>query len=472
MKGTSSVLLLALCLLEGAAIMCLQLGAGSLLAPYFGSSLQTWAVLIGMVFTAFAAGYYTAAVRRFAHLSSLLLISGLWLLAASFFAGEAASLLAFGPLGGMFAGAILLVFVPVALLSNIPIVVTALLAERVDRAGLNNGLAFFISTLGGIIAAFATGFYLVPAYGPGLVIKAVGLLLALAGVAGALQRRGRGALAGLVALLLCGIALLLGKPREPRPNNKVVRYLSYGMLGQLMIADDTVQNKRMLFINGSTQAETDLGNGASLYAYVQDVIRNTESIRENSRVLVLGMGGGYLANYYARKGAAVDLVELDARIPEVAEKYFMPGGLRARVHVDDARHFINSAAEGEKYDLVIIDVYTGDNAPFHIITAEAFATMNKLLRANGMLCVYFPYSLDDKVLRAHDMMLSTLSAAGFETGPGRADAGKTLVYARPAKSGSGLKGGEVFTDNRPELELLLAHQHEVMNLLRKKLWSE
>lgn len=470
----SVFVLLGLAFLEGSVIMLLQLSAGSLLGPYFGNSLQTWAILIGVVFTAFATGYYSAHFHQAENIAFLLMAAGAYLVLILPLASGLPALLDIGPVAGVLAAASALVLVPVALLSAVPVLVTATLAKKFLKSGFSNGLTFFISTTGGIAASFLTGFYLIPNYGPAPLIRWTGIVLFALGLPAALSR-GTAALRAMLFVIVPAVVITLFLDRSPQshPASKKILHVSSGMLGQLIVADDTADNSRTLYINGSAQAQASLADLSSSYAYVQHLVKNTSYITLGKRVLILGMGGGYLANYYAKKGAAVDLVELDKRIPALAEQFFLPDGLKAKVYIDDARHFINKAVHDRKYDLIVVDVYTGDNAPFHIITRESFGCMRELLNANGRLCVYFPFSLDPDIMLAHARMRLTLHASGFATYDEGTNAnGRVLVYAKPSNRHPAEPGQEMFSDNKPQLELLLRHQHRVMNSLRKRLWKK
>lgn len=473
--------LLSLCFLEGAAILCLQLAAGSLFSPFFGHNLQTWAMLIGVIFTGFALGYFLRTkiffTRLFRGVTRILLVSGLYLfLAARFVPKIAIGLISFSPPWGLFFAALALVLVPVVLLSTIPISVSQKLApidQKGDtHAGIINGLSFFISTTGAIASAFATGFFLIPTFGPQQVLIFTGLVLFVLALPFVFMRGGMRIKFLCGALVILVVSLFLIKPEPLNLRDQKIIYSSHGVLGQLIVTDDTLAKERNMYLDGSLQSQVRYANHVSAYGYVKDMIAHTDSIKANSSVLLLGLGGGYLAKHFSDKGCQVDIVELDERIWKAASNYFIDSILHATVHIDDARHYINSVKE-KKYDVIVVDVYTGDNAPFHVITHEAFTKMRSLLTEKGILCVYFPYSLDDKILKAHTMLKSTLHAAGFEVEENPAFGGKTTLYASPAKiAESSTMPDPVFTDDHPQLEILMAHQGQVLNTLRKKLWQK
>jgi len=123
----------------------------------------------------------------------------------------------------------------------------------------------------------------------------------------------------------------------------------------------------------------------------------------------------------------------------------------------------------------VVDVYTGDNAPFHIITVEAFRQMKKLLCDKGLLCVYFPYGMDENIKKAYSMMIYTMNAAGFAVNENASFANKMMVYGIKSNEHDFYYSPErskIFYDNYPQLELLLAHQNKILNSYRKNLWEK
>ncbi len=77
-------------------------------------------------------------------------------------------------------------------------------------------------------------------------------------------------------------------------------------------------------------------------------------------ILVLGLGGGTLAKLLRKKypNAKITGVEIDDVMVELGKKYLDLGKYDIDIKIEDAKTF-----KFKKYDLVIVDMYSGDNFP-------------------------------------------------------------------------------------------------------------
>lgn len=107
------------------------------------------------------------------------------------------------------------------------------------------------------------------------------------------------------------------------------------------------------------------------------------------RILVIGLGGGSLPRLMQKlfPSARIDSVEIDPAVIEVAEKYF---DFEARpddnVIARDGRVYVRRALlRGQTYDFILLDAFTGDYIPEHMMTREYLEECKKLLSENGVL---------------------------------------------------------------------------------------
>ena len=105
---------------------------------------------------------------------------------------------------------------------------------------------------------------------------------------------------------------------------------------------------------------------------------------------VIGLGIGTLAAY-GRTNDTYRFFEINPQVIEVAwnTNYFTYlSGCKAAISValGDARKVIT--AETNRYDVLVIDAYSGDSIPFHLATKEAFQLYLDRLNPGGILAVH------------------------------------------------------------------------------------
>jgi len=133
---------------------------------------------------------------------------------------------------------------------------------------------------------------------------------------------------------------------------------------------------------GGNQSTADC-NGVSLDAHIHALYGLTLQ-RRGKKVLMIGCGGGTLGSMLARAGRQVSVVEIDPVSFTVARRYF---GLPRNVacHVGDGLAFMQTTRR--RYDIVIIDAFTGENIPDHLKGAAFFEAVGRCLRKDGIALV-------------------------------------------------------------------------------------
>jgi spermidine synthase len=118
-----------------------------------------------------------------------------------------------------------------------------------------------------------------------------------------------------------------------------------------------------------------------------------------ARALFIGLGGGSVVKRMWRDYTqlALDVVEIDEKVVEVAHEYFsVPRDPRIRVFVDDGAGFIRITPE--VYDYVVIDAFDDDFVPRPLLTEEFLRGCHDHLAHDGVVAynvigaVYGPHS--------------------------------------------------------------------------------
>src|SRR5436305_2944631 len=194
-------LLLPLVFVSGMASLAVEFGASRLLAPYFGTSLYVWGVLIGLVLIYLSAGYVIGGRLADRHPDDGLLYqitawAGLWIgviplvsypiLLASQQGFKALSL---GLVAGTLLAVVLMFAVPVILLGCVSPFAIRLLLKNVETGGNTAGRVYALSTAGSILGTFLPVFWFIPTYGTRPTLEGFGLALVGISIAGLWPRR-------------------------------------------------------------------------------------------------------------------------------------------------------------------------------------------------------------------------------------------------------------------------------------------
>ncbi|MDZ4818611.1 MAG: fused MFS/spermidine synthase [Planctomycetota bacterium] len=106
------------------------------------------------------------------------------------------------------------------------------------------------------------------------------------------------------------------------------------------------------------------------------------------RVAVAGLGIGTLAAY-ARPGDVFRFYELNPQVVELAERHFsfLADSQGTVQHVlGDARLALKND-KVEPFDVIVLDAFSGDSVPTHLLTMEAFDIYRQRLKPGGAICV-------------------------------------------------------------------------------------
>ena len=112
------------------------------------------------------------------------------------------------------------------------------------------------------------------------------------------------------------------------------------------------------------------------------------SNRRHRRIGLVGLGVGTLISY-AGEGDTVKIYEINPEIRRLAESYFTylkdsPADIE--IVMGDARLSLEREPSQE-FDILLLDAFSGDAIPVHLLTVEAFETYLRHLRFDGVLAL-------------------------------------------------------------------------------------
>jgi len=428
---------------SGVASMGLEIVAGRLLAPTFGSSVYVWGSVIGVFLAALTAGYWLAGRRAGSHASR-----GALALALVGAAAYVAGVVVFGnsliaetadlPVPARFAPV-----VPVTLLFGPPTLLLGFVspygAELVEARGRGDasGQVYALGTAGSIVGAFGTTFFLIPELRLTHIEFAYGILLVLAALLVAPRSEAiPNASAVFVALGL--VVSLTAAGAVPSVGGTVV-YETQTAYQQLQVVDQGTE--RTLYLDGARHSAMDLTE-PTRYVFEYTRYFHLPMLLQDDVDRVLFVGGGgfsgpkrFLEEY---PNVTVDVVEIDPEVVRVAREYFrVPETDRLNVHVGDGRTYLRET--DHTYDLIVLDAYRSDRVPQHLTTVEFMELAKSRLDSDGAVLA--------NVISAREGADSVFYRAQYRT----MDRVFPRVYSFPTSESGALQNIELLATNDPEL---------------------
>jgi len=115
-----------------------------------------------------------------------------------------------------------------------------------------------------------------------------------------------------------------------------------------------------------------------------------QSRAESSRrVGIIGLGAGTLASY-GRRGDAFVFFEINPAVIQVASRYFRflaESEAQTAVMLSDGRLAIEREPE-HSFQVIVVDAFSDDSIPVHLLTREAFRVYFDHLRTGGLLAIH------------------------------------------------------------------------------------
>ncbi|MFQ5465463.1 MAG: fused MFS/spermidine synthase [Thermodesulfobacteriota bacterium] len=385
---------------SGAIVMVVELIGSRIIGPPFGVSLFVWTSLITVTLVSLAVGYWLGgrladAVTSPAALYAIVLAAGVTLLfiplVKNFVIDHSIPL-------GLRAGSLVsstVLFAPTLLLLGMvtPYIVKLYMSSDLGRVGKTVGWLYAVSTCGSFIGTVATGFVLIPSLGVNSIIycSSISLIALTAGYRLVFYRR-----AYVAALAAVPLALLLvpaDLPSVTRPDGTVVSLVmnDQSRYGQIKVVDYSYGDLRFreFLMDNIVQGAIDVNTGLPITEYTYNITRLARAYNAGaSRALVIGLGAGIVPEVLTKRyGMETDVVEIDPEVAETAARYFNYDPESTATHIMDGRYFLKTTTS--KFDVIVLDAFSGDITPSHLISEEAFELIASRLNGGGVLIINF-----------------------------------------------------------------------------------
>lgn len=226
----------------------------------------------------------------------------------------------------------------------------------------------------------------------------------------------------LVALMACGLPLLLCYGCVARPlrlglglgtillassysaalHDNIVLYQERTFFGVLKVERNQEENWHKLLHGATSHGKQSLDpsrRDEPLTYYhragpIGQAFATWQGPYAKTQIAVIGLGAGTLASYI-QSGQSLTFYEIDPAVVRIAQspRYFtyyeaaQQRGADLRVVLGDARLKLGEAPD-HRYDLIVLDAFSSDAIPVHLITREAMAMYVRKLTDDGVVAMH------------------------------------------------------------------------------------
>ena len=167
-------------------------------------------------------------------------------------------------------------------------------------------------------------------------------------------------------------------------------------------------------------------------------------------IAVIGLGTGALA-CYAEPGQRMTFFEIDPMVERIARDprlftYLQNTRGQSDVAIGDGRKMLEGMAAGS-YDLIIVDAFSSDSVPVHLMTREALRMYVSRLRPGGVVA----FHISNRYLDLESILGATLTAEGLMVVANR----DVAVSSAEAKAGRAPSHWVMFSETRDAFEGIL-----------------
>jgi spermidine synthase len=383
---------------SNACIMVIELVASRLIAPRVGVSLYTWTSVIGVILAGISLGNYMGgrlADRR----------ASTTLLGTVFATASVTTLLILWlnndvhdyqlPFQAPFMLWVVIYiaivfFLPSVILGCVSPIIVKLSLTELSRTGRTVGKIYAWSAIGSIVGTFATGFWLISAFGTKTVILMVASLLMVLGIWFLTDASWRQALWRAVLALAVfggGIVLLQRNGYLASEYTRETNYFS------ITVSEREADGRtlRQLVLDRLVHSYTDIDDPTYLqYGYERTyaaIIADLAEENPDLEAFFIGGGGYTFPRYMEATVPESHLVvtEIDPEVTEVAHSLLgLSQDTDIVTHNMDARRYLTDHAEADAYDVVFGDAFNDYSVPYHLTTLEFARLVNRTLRDDGL----------------------------------------------------------------------------------------
>lgn len=393
--------------IAGATGMIIELVASRMLSPYLGNSNLIWTCIIGMMLAFMSLGYFIGGKLSDKHpkrnLLSLFLLNSATFISLipmiEIYAIEPISKINFSlPLLAIICSTITFGIPSMFLATASPFAVK-LKDKDLEEIGGVSGRMSALSTIGSIVGTFLAGFVLIPKLGVKNIILLVVIVLVILSYLIYEDKDIKYTLKTIATLVILVSLVLVGKKMFLQKHEDMILDTDseYSRIWIKKFKNNSGKEFNTLEVDtGYESIASGEKNLTAEYLKYYDLFNYYQENTEN--VLMIGGAAYTYPSYFLEqyKDKKIDVVEIDSKMTELAEKYFDLNTQNKNLNIyhEDGRRYINTTQN--KYDCILIDAFKGLNVPFQLTTEEALIQAKRNLNENGIVITNIISALDGK----------------------------------------------------------------------------
>ena len=143
-----------------------------------------------------------------------------------------------------------------------------------------------------------------------------------------------------------------------------------------------------------------------------EVIASLQQEHARLRVGAVGLGAGAIAAY-GRYGDTYQFFEIDPTVVSIARDpasftFLADSAADVKIDVEDGRLGLESTPDGA-FDLLVLDAFSSDAVPVHLLTVESMATAMRTVAPGGVIAVH----ISNRFLDLEPIVAAAAKANGF-----------------------------------------------------------
>lgn len=368
---------------SGAVIMMMELTGSRVLSPYLGTSTFIWTGLIGIILGSLSLGYWLGG-RLSDHkanlktLSSIIAVASITIAITALFQKPIleAIEIAFSDLRSASILATIVLFSPASIfLGMISPYAIRLKIDSLKTSGQTVGNLYAISTIGSIFGTFLTGFFLLAYLGSIQILFLLAIILGLTSVILAHNS---------LKIILTTILIVFFVTNQADASILVDLDSQYS---RIQVYEDPVV--RYMEVGKNESSAMFLKSDELVYDYTKFYDLAEEFKPDFQSALMIGGGAYSYPKHFLQKypNALLDVVEIDPKLTELAEKYFnLKPNPHLTIYHQDGRTYLNKNTK--KYDVIFGDAFKSlYSIPYQLSTTEAVQKTYQSLNDDGVVIV-------------------------------------------------------------------------------------